>query len=269
MIAFLKTRLRRMRREGKAVGLINALAYLNYQVKNFRDWLGASRMSRLLGERAFHSETEQLVHFTMNESGGAIRPLQNPWEITELMKRVRASRPRVIVEIGTAKGGTLFLFCQHAADNALIISLDLPFGRNGGGYPRWKEKLYHKFAKPTQTLFLVRANSHLEETRRKIERLLSGRPIDVLMIDADHSYEGVRRDFELYAPLVSPDGFIALHDVIPNRFDPEIEVHRFWDELKTQHDTEELVEDYGQGNLGIGIVRPSRAIAVSKTAARA
>lgn len=255
MIATLKTQLRQMRREGKAVGLINAIAYGNYQIKNFKDWMNAGTMKKLLDQRAFSPETDKLVQFTMTESGGAIRPLQNPWEIGELMKRVRDKQPRVIVEIGTAKGGTLFLFCQHAADDATIISLDLPFGRNGGGYPKWKEKLYAKFAKPGQTLHLMRANSHLDETRTRIEALLKGRKIDVLMIDADHSYEGVKRDYDLYSPLLADDGFIAMHDVILNRFDPEIEVHRFWDELKATEQTEELVHDYGQGNLGIGIVR--------------
>jgi predicted O-methyltransferase YrrM len=255
MIATIKTQLRQMRREGKAVGLINAIAYGNYQMKNLKDWMNAGTMKKLLERRAFSQETDKLVQFTMTESGGAIRPLQNPWEIGELMKRVRAKQPRVIVEIGTAKGGTLFLFCQHAADDATIISLDLPFGRNGGGYPKWKEKLYAKFAKPGQTLHLMRANSHLDETRTRIEALLKGRKIDVLMIDADHSYEGVKRDYDLYSPLLADDGFIAMHDVILNRFDPEIEVHRFWDELKATEKTEELVHNYGQGNLGIGIVR--------------
>jgi cephalosporin hydroxylase len=255
MIATIKTQLRQMRREGKAVGLINAIAYGNYQMKNLKDWINAGTMKKLLERRAFSQETDKLVQFTMTESGGAIRPLQNPWEIGELMKRVREKQPRVIVEIGTAKGGTLFLFCQHAADDATIISLDLPFGRNGGGYPKWKEKLYAKFAKPGQTLHLMRANSHLDETRTRIEALLKGRKIDVLMIDADHSYEGVKRDYDLYSPLLADDGFIAMHDVILNRFDPEIEVHRFWDELKATEKTEELVHDYGQGNLGIGIVR--------------
>ena len=233
-----------------------------------RDALNVQLRSQLRVDQPTADELIILGRWFMTESGGAIRPLQNPWEISELMKRVRAKRPQVIVEIGTAKGGTLFLFCQHAAENATIISLDLPYGRNGGGYPRWKEGLYRKFAKAGQKLHLVRADSHLDQTRRTIERLLNGRRIDVLMIDADHSYEGVRRDYTLYSPLLAADGFIALHDVIPNRFDPEIEVHRFWDELKVAHDTEELVADYGQGNLGIGIVRPRIAALASDVTQR-
>jgi predicted O-methyltransferase YrrM len=39
-----------------------------------------------------------------------------------------------------------------------------------------------------------------------------GGPIRMLFIDADHSYEGVRSDFELWAPYVVPDGLIVFHD---------------------------------------------------------
>lgn len=35
----------------------------------------------------------------------------------------------------------------------------------------------------------------------------------VLFIDADHSYESVKKDFELYSPLVPPDCLVAFHDV--------------------------------------------------------
>jgi hypothetical protein len=36
--------------------------------------------------------------------------------------------------------------------------------------------------------------------------------IDVLFIDGDHSYEGVKLDFELYSKIVSPKGIILIHD---------------------------------------------------------
>ena len=40
----------------------------------------------------------------------------------------------------------------------------------------------------------------------------NGIEIDYLHIDADHHYEGVRLDFDLFAPLVRDDGVITLHD---------------------------------------------------------
>lgn len=36
--------------------------------------------------------------------------------------------------------------------------------------------------------------------------------IDVLYIDGDHSYDGVKLDFDLYSKLISPKGIILIHD---------------------------------------------------------
>lgn len=36
--------------------------------------------------------------------------------------------------------------------------------------------------------------------------------IDFLFIDGDHSYEGVKKDFELYSTLVNDNGIIVIHD---------------------------------------------------------
>ncbi|MCH7526295.1 MAG: class I SAM-dependent methyltransferase [Planctomycetes bacterium] len=43
-------------------------------------------------------------------------------------------------------------------------------------------------------------------------RMYPGGPIRLLLIDADHSYEGVRRDFELWSPHVRPGGIVVFHD---------------------------------------------------------
>ena len=36
--------------------------------------------------------------------------------------------------------------------------------------------------------------------------------IDYLHIDAGHSYEDVKKDFELYSKILSPNGIISIHD---------------------------------------------------------
>ena len=38
------------------------------------------------------------------------------------------------------------------------------------------------------------------------------RPIDYLHLDGDHSYAGVKLDFDLYSELLSANGIITLHD---------------------------------------------------------
>jgi hypothetical protein len=40
--------------------------------------------------------------------------------------------------------------------------------------------------------------------------------IDVLFIDGDHSYEGVKQDFDLYSKILSDNGIIIIHDTDGN-----------------------------------------------------
>lgn len=201
------------------------------------------------------ADIEGKVAFVMDRFDGAVRPIQNRYEITELIRRVVARAPKAVLEIGTARGGSLFLLCQAARDDAMIISLDLPYGRNGGGFPAWKEATYRTFAKPGQWLVLLRGNSHDPESFARVEQVLAGRKLDFILIDGDHSCDGVRTDFEMYSRLLAPGGMIALHDVLENRFDPSIDVHRFWSEIANRYNSEEIVDDVNQGQFGIGLVR--------------
>ena len=50
-------------------------------------------------------------------------------------------KPRIILEIGTKKGGTLFLW-SRITKAELIISIDLFMGPHGGGYSPKKKKFY-------------------------------------------------------------------------------------------------------------------------------
>ena len=60
----------------------------------------------------------------------------------------------------------------------------------------------------------------------------AGTAIDFLHIDADHHYEGVRQDFELYSTLVANGGVITLHDT--HNFRPPCGVPRLVEELRAE-----------------------------------
>jgi len=86
--------------------------------------------------------------------------------------------------------------------------------------------------------------------------MLADRPLDVLFIDGDHSYGGVKADWEMYGPLVAPDGLIAFHDIVPHRPETECEVYTLWQELKTRFAHREIIANIGQSWGGIGIIWP-------------
>lgn len=80
--------------------------------------------------------------------------------------------------------------------------MDLPGGIHGGGYPKFRIPFFKTFVTKNQKLSLIRENSHDTSTLIKIIKLLKDHKLDLLFIDGDHTYEGVKKDFEMYAPLV-------------------------------------------------------------------
>jgi predicted O-methyltransferase YrrM len=69
-----------------------------------------------------------------------------------------------------------------------------------------------------QKIVAIQGDSHSIDTLNKIKRILNGKKLDFLFIDGDHSYKGVKKDFEMYSPLVRKGGIIAFHDIIPDYY---------------------------------------------------
>lgn len=199
-------------------------------------------------------DPDSLLTLAYEGFGRTITPLQVRQEISGLTHAVSTQKPKRLLEIGTARGGKLFLLVRSAADDAHVLSVDLPGGWFGGGYPWWKRVPYRAFARPAQRLDLIRADSHSQDTVERVRTMLGGEPLDFLMIDGDHTYEGVKRDFESYAPLVRPGGVVALHDIVPNRVETTSQVDRFWREVKEGRSVKELVADWDQSWAGIGVI---------------
>ena len=195
-----------------------------------------------------------VVNFTFNGLVGLIKPWQVYSEISQLLELVDRMKPRVILEIGTANGGTLFLFSRVASEDAVIISIDLPGVNFGGGYRKWRGILYRSFALLDQRIHLLRADSHDRATLEQAKRILDGKEIDFLFIDGDHAYAGVKKDFEFYGSLVKKGGIIALHDIVLQPPELGCEVSKFWGEIKDDYDSEEIVKDWSQNWAGIGII---------------
>jgi predicted O-methyltransferase YrrM len=191
---------------------------------------------------------------------GAIRDfgaMQRTWELQALIGDVRRLAAHVVVEIGTHRGGTLVCWAAVAAPDAHIVSIDMPtdpgiaMGAGDEDLARVRQRL-----RPRQTLTAIRGDSHAASTRARLAEALGGAPIDFLWIDGDHSYEGVKQDFEMYGGLVRAGGLIAFHDVRLSDFWPSFGAPAFWQEIKSRHPTHEYVAQTRQGaGMGIGVVR--------------
>ena len=246
-----------LREEGIRSFSSKALAYVKGRLGFFALPYALLRIKALDRYRALN----RLVDFSFKDCAGLIRPAQVQSEVSEFLEVISRVKPKVILEIGTASGGTLFLFSRVASVDATMMSIDLPGGRFGGGYPAWKTPLYRSFALPGQEIHLIRADSHKADTLGQVKTILDGRGIDFLFIDGDHTYEGVKMDFEMYGPLVKEGGIIAFHDIVAGEWESVGGVPQFWCEVRNCHPDKgtEIVRDRSQGGFGIGLLYVARA----------
>jgi predicted O-methyltransferase YrrM len=206
------------------------------------------------------TSVEDCVNLVFNTSNvfpfihTSMEPTQVREEILQLLKILAKRKPKFVLEIGTAKGGTLFLFTRVSSSDAVTISIDLPHGRFGGGYPDWRVPLYKSFAILKQKIYLIRKDSHALSTLNIVEQMLGENNLGFLFIDGDHTYDGVKKDFEMYSKLVRKGGIIALHDIVPGPPEKVGGVPRFWDEIKHCFKHVELVGNWKLGGYGIGII---------------
>jgi len=93
----------------------------------------------------------------------------------------------------------------------------------------------------------ILGDSHKPQTMQELHRLLCRRKIDLLFIDGNHSYESVKQDYDLYAPLT--EHIVAFHDICAT---VNSDVRRFWQELSRAN-----------GYLAISINRCNTSVSVS------
>jgi cephalosporin hydroxylase len=181
----------------------------------------------------------------------AIKPQQLPSEFVELAKLVKEQQCKYMLEIGTYRGGTLFVFSQIADKDATIISVDYSTTFLGTFYRAGQWPLFRKLIRKGQSLFLLRKNSHKPDTLTSIECVLQGHKLDFLFIDGDHTYQGVRMDFEMYSPLVRSGGLIAFHDIAHLE---GLGVYKLWEEIKNSYTYKEFIHQTGKKAMGIGVL---------------
>jgi cephalosporin hydroxylase len=188
-------------------------------------------------------------------ASGRLTPYQYPEEFVPFLEFVRAQKPRSVVEIGTAKGATFFMLCQVAQPQASLVTIDVVAPAVDVG----------TFGHGAQRVEGIIGSSIDSTVREHVEDLFPD-GVDVLFIDGDHAYEGVRADFELYRNLVRPGGLIAFHDIVPDseeRTGIRTEfwaggVPKLWRELKASEFSSgwkihEFVRSWDQEGLGIGV----------------
>ena len=236
------------------------IIYMMHDYPFIYEFLGHAAGSLLKVRAHGAKNTEELIGIASNvfaplkPLGWSISLQQVKREIVTLLTILRKQNVHSMMEIGTRNGGTLFLFSWTLPSDAKMLSLDLPSEQSiKRGYDRFKTSYLASFIQKGQRLALVRGDSHSPTSLEREKSALKGDMLDFLFIDGDHTYEGVKRDFEMYSPLVRKGGLIAFHDICGHHIGVS-EVDRYWAEIKNRYRHTEFVEDPKQKWAGIGLL---------------
>lgn len=178
-------------------------------------------------------------------------------EIIQLAKFVYKLQPKVVVEIGTKFGGTFMIWNQIST--GIKISVDLVEGMHGGitKVDTYKRNKLFKQLYGSSCIF-IEGNSHDTSTFDLLVKTLNGQKIDFLFIDGDHTYEGVKEDYETYSPLVSENGYIGFHDIndTQRHRDRNVYVGKLWNELVGEKIEFNVNADWA----GIGVIKKGQNV---------
>ena len=201
--------------------------FIKYIVRPLNDVFGSKSLMLFFGVVDFPEQNDGLAHVPL--------VLQDKEEFYKLLEDARKSGIKEVLEIGTYRGGTAYLFYKLLGANVTTIDISTPM----------ITRLVLSIVSCGK-IRAIRGDSHSYDVFEKV----SGKRYDMLFIDGDHSYEGVKKDFEMYLPLVRQNGLIVFHDIYS-----EPGVAKFWSEARQKYLHYEIVNFSSKRILGIGVIK--------------
>ncbi len=171
----------------------------------------------------------------------------------------RSMKPSVCVEIGSARGKSAWLVGKALKENGSgrLYAIDPHIRTN------WND------SESVDTYELMRVNLErlgvqdvVTIVRKTSIEALAGwsEPIDLMFIDGDHSYEGVKADWEGFKPFMKSFGLVIFHDTLwelkpdPRLYRADMGVPRFVDDLRQEGYQILTIER----DCGLSVVQPVR-----------
>lgn len=242
-------------------GMINTetLSEKNHHIKKYDNFIEFVSNRVKLNEHKkevmeIKDEAKELVDYCLNaELMDKCIFMQVYEEVLNLSYWMKGFKPHNILEIGTM-GSTFWIMSKLSTGKKVSIDIE----------PR--ESIIHHFMYGEDWRFF-QGNSQTDEMFNKVKNFCP--QFDFIFIDGDHTYDGVRKDFEIYKKLLSPRGVICFHDIDLNHIFADSyagQVYKFWEELDEGTKTNlvctkssgkvKLNGVHTQGFGGIGIWRP-------------
>jgi Methyltransferase domain len=174
--------------------------------------------------------------------GRGVQPMQFPNQFGPYLAEMTGAGIRSYVEVGLDQGGAF----------AITVEILRRFGlRRALGVDLVPPRLLRYWSRPE--VMFAQVDSHSQEF---VDLLREHAPIDLALIDGDHTEAGVRSDFDALRPYTR---ILAFHDIV-QQYGIAVDVGRVWRAIRREHAHEyvfrEFTEQYPElpgARLGIGL----------------
>ena len=160
-------------------------------------------------------------------------------EVDRFLSRHRYNHSfRYFVELGVHTGASTWMLSRHMEEKSCILGVD------SQAFPgcEYSQKVYDCLREEG---FVCHYFSKTTEQAIEDIKSIASQGIDLLHLDANESYELIKKDWCHYFPLVASGGIVLMHDISYAEG-----IRQFWKELKTSHSVLEI----SQGRYGMGII---------------
>ncbi len=170
---------------------------------------------------------------------------QVPQEYSKLLKWFQGKNFHSYLELGIGRGGSFLLNVMFQKDIDMAVAVDNSEYWKNDQKKSIKEKI--EWLKEQDKYVSFYDCSTDDFFANKIGLSIK---FDCIFIDADHSYEGVKKDFDNALRHIKRDGYIIFHDIASSQCPGVVQI---WEEVKDKY---KMVETFIHGsNCGIGIIK--------------
>jgi cephalosporin hydroxylase len=201
-------------------------------------------LEELIIKLGFNTEILREQPAVVKENGGGLLIWQYPNQFSKYLTLLEKQNIESYIEIGCRWGGTFVLTTEYLKKFRNVkksIAVDII------------DSPVLEYCIQNENTQFLKMNSQSNVFKNYIEN----NKFDLIFIDGDHSYEGVKNDYELSK---NSGRIFVFHDIV-NSVCPG--VVQFWNELKNNKDDfdfyefteqyEDVMRETGQTFLGIGV----------------
>jgi len=153
------------------------------------------------------------------------RPIiQAPQDIVGLQEIIWQVKPDLIIETGIAHGGSIIFsasMMEILGGAGKVVGIDIDIREHN----RTEIENHPLFRR----IELIEGSSISDETAQKVREIAAGYSNILVVLDSNHTHEHVRKELELYSPLVSKDSYLVVFDTFVEDMPPGFFSDRPWD----------------------------------------